>query len=81
MQVRQLCQVVVNAEGLREASWHLPEGKQSWCYSLSLDEALNQAFAVAATKGPKLTASEAEKQMAWFLIRHAWNDVQDWAKL
>jgi len=76
MKTKELLKIVVDAENYREDSY---DGNK---YGLTLEEAIDKAIAshnAFANHVDSGFATPAEKELALFLIRNAWNDVQEWA--
>jgi len=82
MQTKDLLKIVVEAQKYREESWNA----KTETYTLTLEEALERADvnswedARANVNSWEDAMTPAEKELALFLIRNAWNEVQDWAK-
>jgi hypothetical protein len=73
MTTGELCRAVVKAQEIHEASWNADPVKP--IYSKSFEVSIQEAM-----REMDLIATDADLALAHFLMDHAWNDVQDWAK-
>jgi hypothetical protein len=77
MKTKDLFKIVVAAQAYREKSYDEIQNK----YLFSLEEAIDSCITFHSIfVDDENTPTYAERELALFLIRNAWNEVQDWAK-